>query len=109
MNVRLDRYSGEPRPAGRLAGLPAEPGEEVVVDLVAPEPAVHPLADLAAAAEHRIDESGQDVDDGPLRAQALPRASTDELLPEGPGPGRVRIDLGGERAPGIPARRGSCG
>ena len=85
------------QPRRRPPGLPLEPGEQVVVDLVAPEPAVHPLADLAAAAEHRVDEGGQDVDDRPRRAHALQRAPADELLPEGPGPGRVRIDLRGER------------
>src|SRR5665647_3342153 len=87
---RSESFSRPPR-------LPTEPGEEVVVDLVAPEPAVHPFADLAAAAEDRVDERGQHIDHRPLRAESSARAAADELLPQGPGPGGVRIDLGRER------------
>ncbi len=77
--------------------LPVEPGEKAVVDLVAPEPSVHPLAQLAAAAEDRVDEGRQNVDHGPLRAQPFPRGPADEFLPQRSGPGRVRVDLGRER------------
>ncbi len=84
-------------PIVRTPGSPIETGEEVVVDLVAPQPAVHPFAELAAAAEDRIDQRGQDVDDGPLRAEPGPGAPPDELLPQGSRPCGVRIDLGRER------------
>ncbi len=51
MKKRFVRYSGEPPPDFGVPRPPAAPGVEIVVDLEPPHPAVHPLAELAVAAE----------------------------------------------------------